>query len=221
MKVILGALVLSLALAAATPASAQTPASFGGKASLVLSGERLFGLDHASHPVLLAGPQAASTTNVSFLASPFGALTSDFGFARIGFDGFLTDFVTLGGAVSYFSTTISVQAGPGGGSQDVSGVLVAPRIGFAAALARMVSVWARCGVSYVAFESQNTKTSLLAFTLEVPFAFAIADHFAFSLGPTLDLGLTGKRTATAGPLSMSTDAKGNDYGVQGGLMGTF
>jgi hypothetical protein len=216
MKVILGALLVSVTLAA-TPASAQTPASFGGKGSLVLSAERLFGYDYSTNSGFLTGNQSSSTTTFSLVTSPFGVVTSNFGFARLAFDGFVTDTLSLGGAVSYFSSSVT----QGGRTTDLSGVLVAPRIGFAVGFSRVVSLWGRGGISYLSVETTATKTSLFALTLEAPLVFSLSEHFALTLGPTLDVGLSGTRTTTVGPVSTSTDVKGNDFGVQFGMMGSF
>jgi hypothetical protein len=199
-------------------ASAQTPSRFGGKASLVLSAERLTGYVYTSNLVTSGGTNTTrSSTTVSLLSSPTGVLSSNFGFPRVAFDGFVTDILSIGGAVSYVSASLS----SGGTSSDITGLLLAPRVGFALGFSSSVGLWARGGVSYLSLEAANTTTTLFALTLEAPFVFSVADHFALTLGPTLDLGLSGSRKTTVGPITQSVDVKGNDVGVQAGLMGNF
>jgi hypothetical protein len=67
--------------------------------------------------------------------------------------------------------------------------------------------------------------NLLAFTLEVPVVISPSPNAAITVGPTLDLGLSGgtesKRTAAGVTVTTKTNNKGTDIGLQAGLTVAF
>jgi hypothetical protein len=56
-------------------------------------------------------------------------------------------------------------------------------------------LWPRGGIAYSSLEPEGNVpgTKVFALSFEVPFAFAPTEGFAFLVGPTLDLGIAGKR----------------------------
>jgi len=168
--------------APSAPAAAPAgPSGFGDSGQFVLSAENLFGFNynHSSN----AGVKVSSTT-FSVLSDPLGVGVSTYQWPRLAFDAFVTKGISAGGAISYSRTTFSAS-----NVAAVNAFQVAPRIGYAQMVGPWLGVWPRVGVTYVYSDSND---NFLALTIDALAAIVASPHLAFTFGPTLDLGLTGK-----------------------------
>jgi len=194
--------------------AADEPPMFGERHQMVLSAERLFGYTHSSLPY-------RSTDDLSLLGD---TSTSTIAQPRVAFDVFVAGRLTAGGAAGYFRVRSSSSMFQP--ATTTSGVALAARVGYAAAVGRRVALWPRLGFTFVhhATESDvvfqgipaSSTTTVYALTVEVPVIVMVAPRFFVELGPTYDHGVEGH--------TGSLDAlypKQNDLGVQAGLGGYF
>ncbi len=103
--------------------------------------------------------------------------------ARLGIDGFVTNHLSIGGSLAFWTRD---RRGPGGA---VSGGLIAPRVGYAFDFSRAFGFWPRGGFTY----SNDNGQSDVALTVEGMFFASPASHFAFTFGPALDFTIAGDR----------------------------
>lgn len=193
------ALALWLALA---PASARAE-ELTSQGNLVFSAERFFGI-YFDHESVDFGDRDAETDSSSVSlgwSKPDSLLMTP----RLGIDYFLSRNFTLGGNIGIFSNSI----------EDVSrtGFLVGFRVGYALRLGHVVTLWPRGGFTYTTYGVENSAADYytLALTVDAPFAFALTEGFAFTLGPTLDLGFLAERG--------DRDASEVAFGIMFGLTG--
>ena len=182
--------------------------SFGQSGHVAISAERLFGFVHTDES---ENGASASANTINLLSAPTALIGSGYTWPRIGFDFFVSQSVSLGVAASYFN--LSPEAG------SLSGFQLAPRVGYSARVGEKVAIWPRGGITYeyVSTSSGGGSSgtqSLVALTLEAPFAILVVPRAAFLIGPTVDIGLTG--TASSG--GTNTDQKFTDFGLQCGLL---
>jgi hypothetical protein len=210
--------------AAAPPAVA---AAFGEAWHYAISLERAVGLDHISQTQSSYGTDSKMTaTNVSLFGSPTtGALTA-FSFPRAAFDLFLAQDFSVGMALGalYGSTTLTPSSGSST-DQSFTGVLAAPRVGYALHLTPDITLWARGGVSIVyakvssdaAYTGETSSSHLVAATIELPFVFNVLPHVALTASPTLDITFNGhlSRPSFAGG---AIDEHVTELGIQGGVL---
>jgi hypothetical protein len=206
------------------------------KGTFTLSGERLTGVMHVSETVSNPAPvgdRTTSVTTVSLLGSGIGAVNA-FGTAlgapRVGFDGFIIDGLSLGGTLSFVSTSYN----PDGPDNDMtlSAFSIAPRVGYAYMFTNVVGIWPRGGLSYIhesiSPEDNNaTSTSFhaFAFDVEAPLIITPVEHFSILVGPLFDVTFGGEQTATTRNNGVKVDVSRDDsltqFGLAAGLMGTF
>jgi hypothetical protein len=241
MKVSAG-LTLAAVMLSAGAASAQEGAGFGKQGQFVVSGERLFGIVFASerskqtvNNVEVTNTQ--SYTNINFLANATGRVSTTYSFARVGFDYLPIDGLTVGGSLAFYTLSGENETEGNGmsASQDTgsgNGFLLAPRAGYAFMFMPLLGIWPRGGITWLIGGTEsgsgNTKTSMsrLALTMEVPLVITPIPHAGFTVGPTLDLGLTGsdeiKNTDNMGVTTTTKlDTVGTDIGVQAGMFVYF
>jgi hypothetical protein len=221
------ALVMTpIAIARAAPA----PAAWNDGARVVLSAERMFGLTYASAAYPTSGDNNAMSSpltslDVSLFGDAVGRNVSPYSFPRLAIDAFVTPQVTVGGSATYFRTT--VPAAPDGVSGGTTATLVlAPRVGYVATISPRVSFWPRIGATYVhvdagvpLYDLQANETILDTFAIgaDLPFVFALAPHGAITFGPSIDLGLTGKRVEQI-DAPVTTHVQPIDLGLRAGLL---
>lgn len=169
----------SSAPAAAAPSG---PSGFGDGGQLVLSAENLFGFTYNHSSNTNAKP---TYTTYSLFTNPFGVEATTYQWPRLAFDAFVTKGISAGGAISFSRTTASA----GNNSASLNAFQVAPRIGYAMMVAPALAVWARGGVTYIYNDSNN---NFLALTIDALGAIIASPHLAITVGPTLDVALTGK-----------------------------
>jgi hypothetical protein len=165
------------------------------------------------------GTTTESRTNINLLHNGEADRSTGYSTARIGFDYFPTDGLSLGAALGYFHVSASSTFEAGGVSSTTDGgsgdaFLFAPRIGYAFMFAASAGIWPRAGITYVTLSTDsNLSAHALALTLEAPLVLTPIPHVAFLIGPTLDLGLSGG-TDNGGT---TTSYKLTDIGLQAGL----
>ena len=209
MKHALSALIVSFGLSASTLASAQ---EFGSKGDAVFSIDRVMGIT-GTHDAGDIGPAEYHDdfTSISFgwRAAPDG---SPFDVARLAFDYLIADHFSIGGALGYASVDADQQ-------NDYSTFIVAPRVGYAYAFGRVVGIWPRGGFTYhTRSEDNGIDEKGFALTLECPFTFSPATHFAFHIGPTFDIDMFGSRDPF--PIDKE-DHSFRTFGVNAGLLAWF
>lgn len=189
----LGALLLG------APAGAQ---SFHSAGQISVALERGFGIHHVRRN---ADPDVGPDRDYKGTTIGLGwaGAVTPLHWARAAIDGFLTDQLSLGGSFGFFSQS---------GDSDGSGVLLAPRVGYAIPLSQVFTFWMRGGLTYY----DVGDTSLLAVTGEAMFVASPHPSWGVVFGPTLDLGFTGE---TGGD---NADLMEFALGLPTvGLMGTF
>ena len=189
----IGALLLSAALWLAAPVSANAE-ELTSRGNLVFSAERFFGFyfDHESVDITDRTSQQNDTTSFS-LGWSRPADNNLLMIPRLGIDYFIGRNFTLGGNVGIFSNSIN--------DRSQTAFLLGFRVGYALRLGHVVSLWPRAGLSYssASVEGSNADYYNFGLTVDAPFAFALTEGFAFTLGPTLDLAFLaqhGDRDAT-------------------------
>lgn len=197
-------------------ASAEEP-TFGDAGHVAISAERLFGYVHASRTQTVAGMDTtASQDYFTLLTNPVGAV-SGYGWPRIGIDAFVTNGLSVGGALGFFYLSNQNDTAS-------TGFLLAPRIGYAVPVGPSVAIWPRAGVTYWHISNNpsgtgtDTSSSAVAVTIEVPVTILLAPRVAFTIGPAVDIGVGGSTSASVGGASVSADQKYTDIGGHAGLL---
>jgi hypothetical protein len=185
------------AFALATPALAQD--TFGTKNDFVFAADRLTG-------VYLFKQGNEKDTVLGLLQTPWGV--NVYQTARIGFDWFPINHLSIGGTLSYWSLRREQDNGPG--DVTTKEFLFAPRIGYAIPISKSFGFWPRGGISYRSTTVGDADANgEVALTFEAQFYASPAPHFAFIFGPVLDLGIAG-----------DYDDKASNIGIlTGGILG--
>ncbi|MFZ5895341.1 MAG: hypothetical protein ACOY0T_30075 [Myxococcota bacterium] len=211
---------------------------FGSAGSFAVSAERLMGFVYArTSSEVLGVTTTRSNTTLTFLNSAsfdsaMSGPTTNYSSARIAFDFFPINGLSLGGSIGLYHVSSSVEQEANGLSQEEDlgsglGFIFTPRIGYAVMFTPKVGLWPRGGVSYASVHAESPGGSELtasgvAITLESPFVIAPVPHVAFLVGPSLDLGVGGStETQGAGGTTVSRDRTGTDIGVHGGMTAFF
>ena len=210
MKQALSAVVLSLGLLLPALAHAQ---ELGSKGDAVFSADRLMGVS-GTHVRREIGPGPNVYDN-DWTSISFGWRgnpdLSPFDVPRFSFDYVIFEHFSIGGSLGY------VSLAPDDGN-DVSAFLVAARVGYAYAFGRVVGIWPRGGFTYHTFNvDDNYDDNGFALTLECPFTFSPATHFAFHVGPTFDIDMFGERDT---PVA-DGDVRFRTFGLNAGILGWF
>jgi len=209
MKHALSALVSSLGLLLPALASAQ---ELGAKGDVVFSVDRLMGVT-GTHITGERGPLEYKDdfTSISFgwRASPD---LSPFDVPRFAFDYLFIDHLSIGGSLGYASVD-------GDQSPDYSTFLISPRVGYAYAFGKVVGIWPRAGFTYHSTSiDDGFDEKGFALSLECPFTFSPATHFAFHIGPSFDVDMFGSRDPS--PIDKG-DRTYRAFGINAGLLGWF
>jgi hypothetical protein len=209
MKHALSALLVSFGLLLPMAASAQ---ELGAKGDAVFSVDRLMGIT-ATHE---AGDRGAVEYHDDFTALSFGWRAtpdrSPFDVPRLAFDYLITEHLSIGGALGYTSVDADQL-------DDYSAFIISPRVGYAYAFGKVVGIWPRGGFTYYSSSVDNgIDEKGFALTLECPFTFSVASHFAFHVGPTFDIDLFGSRDPF--PIDKE-DHSFRTFGLNAGLLAWF
>ncbi len=170
--------------APAAPSPSSGPSGFGDSGQFILSAENLFGFNY-NHP----GGNNAHATTFSLFSDGFAGVTQNtYQWPRLAFDVFVIKGISAGGAISYSRTSYSNL--PANTTIAATNAFeIAPRIGYAQMVGPWLGVWPRAGVTYI-YSASNS--NFLALTIDALAAIVVSPHLAITLGPTLDLGLSGK-----------------------------
>jgi len=209
MKKALPALVLSLGLLLPALASAQ---ELGAKGDAVFSVDRLMGIT-TTH---VAGERLPTHmlyhddwTSISFgwRSSPD---ISPFDMPRFAFDYLVINHLSIGGSLGYVSLDANT-------ANDVSMFEISPRVGYLYSFGRVVAIWPRGGFTYYSTTNNDVFDEKgFALTLECPFTFSPASHFAFHVGPTFDVDMFGSRDPSG---TDKGDRTYRTFGLNIGLLG--
>jgi hypothetical protein len=209
MKHALSALLISFGLLLPALASAQ---ELGAKGDVVFSVDRLMGIT-GTHE---SGERGPAEYHDDFTSLSFGWRASPdmspFDVPRFAFDYLVIDHLSIGGSLGYASVDADQQ-------NDYSTFLISPRVGYAYAFGKVVGIWPRGGFTYYSTSIDNQFDQKgFALSLECPFTFSPASHFAFHIGPTFDIDMFGSRDPY--PLD-KRDHSYRTYGLNGGLLAWF
>lgn len=129
---------------------------------------------------------------------------------RAAVDFFLTDGLSLGGSLGFYSW---------GGDGERSGFLLYPRVGYAIGLGHSVTLWPRGGISYFSEETPGGGATFtqLAISGECQFLLWPTRSWAIMMGPTLDLGVSGEVQTDPGDADFSQRSFGLTFGLLGAL----
>ncbi len=244
-KVVAGIVAFGAATLVSSVASAQA-ANVPAEGNFVFGAERMFGfysyhgsMDGTDNNVPYTAKQ--SGTQLSLLWGENGVGGDGLGanpdaIPRIGFDYMLTDLISLGGSLGYYTSggqnkiEPSVGAAVSADTPSINGFAVAPRVGFMVPITNGVAFWPRVGFSYYHFGTttkdppnpdHENNISLEQINGEFMFWLSPIEHFGFLVGPIVDLGVGGSIESKAGGLSVSNNASWTNYGVAAGLGGYF
>ena len=196
-----------LGVAAWLTASGAQAQPFGTRGQLSVSAERLFGVTHSvvSEDISpnFSAPQLATassqTDSVNLLSTPRAAV---YNAPRLAFDYFVANHLSLGGAASY--AFVAQRSGGVGG--------LAGRVGYASMFTESAGIWPRAGLTYERFSGAlYPDAHYVALTVEAPFVLSPTPRVAFTVGPTFDLGLSGRGM-------YGTSERVTELGLQGGLL---
>ena len=232
-----GSASIGASAGAGAGASVGMLTGFGRSGTFVIGAERLMGFSQTSTKVKVDDPAVSresdsSQTSFYFLGSnPAGndlnSQGSPFIAPRIGFDYFVIDNVSVGGAVTYVSDSSSGDQTQGNQQTDLQDIksntfMVSPRAGYALMFSETFGLWPRGGITYVSHkvEVDDTEQSgtLLALSLEGNLVITPVPHAGFTIGPTLDFPILGSGEAKAGQNTTDLDTfKITTFGLQAGL----
>jgi hypothetical protein len=234
----------------AAPASAQDKKVFGTTGTIIISAERvspLLAYQNFSTKSERNGVETTtsqSTTTMSLLASPNFDNIGFHTIPRLAFDFTVADNITVGGSIfAMFTLSAKTETKTGGVSQsDDSSKLsvfgIAPRVGYILDLGDTFAFWPRLGFSYVTATSSSpprttggvttessSTVNQLALGLEGLFAIMPVRNFGITIGPVIDVPLTGKRkseTKSGGVTnSQEVNASQFHFGLTAGVLGVF
>jgi hypothetical protein len=172
---------------------------------------------------------------------PYGVFSSFYNLPRLGFDWLPIRNLTLGGAAWLYTdlqSTDSKSPAGGGSSKNndqpkVTYWGIAPRVGYIIPLGEKLFFWPRAGVEYHNVSTSDVgygsgSTTQFAIEAEALLVISPWNHFGFTVGPTLDVPVSGEQTTTSPPVnggttSISTrvDSAMFQVGLSAGMLGHF
>lgn len=204
------------------------PAALGEAWHYAISLERAVGYDHVSATQGSYGQdsgtvngQSTTANTFSLFGVPNAGLPAAFSFPRAAFDLFVPHHFSVGIGLGALRGWGSVTPSAGsGGTLSSTGLLAAPRVGYALNLATNITLWARGGITvvyskieteYGSYHPAPMSSRLVAATVELPVVFTVLPRLALTAGPTLDITFSGH-----GLQGNATHV--NELGVQGGVL---
>ncbi|HVU01168.1 MAG TPA: hypothetical protein VHE30_05425 [Polyangiaceae bacterium] len=199
------------------------------KGTFAISMERLSGFNHVKSSTTVNTPGGDVTTSTSadrFMLMGMEA-SSPADLPRVGLDYFIIDKLSLGGTlfIGYSSATTNL-GGLGNANASATDILFAPRVGYAVMFNDTIGVWPRGGFSYFhrSIDPDNGPSDsayYLALNLEAPFIFGLANGFAITAGPAVDVSLTGSATTHNANVSVDRDISYFSFGLFAGFLAWF
>jgi hypothetical protein len=178
----------------------------------------------------------SDTTRTQFDFLARGTVKSPFVAPRVGFDYFVIDGLSIGGALGYYSTEHDGDETRGNNKTDIvkeedSGWLVAPRVGYCFMFTDMVGIWPRGGFTYASGKEersppvgadQKLEADVLDLTIEGMLVISPVPHAGFMVGPTLEFPLSGSGELDQGNASQDLDdIKVTTLALQAGVFAWF
>jgi opacity protein-like surface antigen len=240
---VVAVLVLAGSARAAEP-EGQGSSRFGSR-GVIVSADRLIPLtSYESFKVTQSDGSSETKSNLSLgllSNAPYTAFGTFYNLPRLALDWIPIRNLTLGGALwAYTQLTSTDSRSPANGSSTSSDQPkvtywgVAPRVGYVVPLSEVLSLWPRAGVEYhnVSASSVNGKASPSAnqFSLEAEVMLVVSpwNHFGFTVGPTIDVPVSGSTTSpagmgtgTGGATTASVDTAMFQVGASAGMLGHF
>jgi hypothetical protein len=155
---------------------------------------------------------------------------------RLGIDYFVIDGLSIGGTLIFLTQSTEGEFEPAGGptvtvdGPSTTAFLFAPRVGYGVMFNDVVGLWPRGGITYYNVNIDDndpppgdteTSDSGFAFTIEVPLVLSPAEHVALTVGPTIDIPLSGTRETTTAGVSSEVDHTLFEFGIRAGLLAWF
>lgn len=183
--------------------SSAASAEIGKPLDVVVSAERLFGIYGVERDYEPDDLDDDDDTSIGLLMQ--GYHLSPVTVPRVAIDIFIIDSLSLGGSLGLYSNDIG----------NSSGVLFAPRVGYAIEFNRQWGFWPKGGFTY--YSQNNPDRGHFSLSMEGAFTFMPDPSFGFTATPFLDLGLGGEQDA--GPVDI--DYVDRAFGVALGLFVRF
>jgi hypothetical protein len=242
----IGVAVASLSLASSARAEEGQGTHRFGTPGFIVSADRLLPL--ISYQSVKTSDDGASETqsrlSIALLNNgPYGVsstlFTSFYNLPRLGFDWVPVQNLTLGGALwLYADLSASLSTSPASGPSTsanqpkVTYWGVAPRVGYIFPIGDKLSFWPRAGIEYLNVSSSdvgNGSGSVTQFAVNVEAMLVVSpwNHFGFTVGPTVDIPISGEQTTTSTPngggTSTSTRVSSSMFqvGMSAGMLGHF
>ncbi|MCU0693294.1 MAG: hypothetical protein MUF54_18030 [Polyangiaceae bacterium] len=227
-RTIAGILALGTAMLVTSSAFAQ---DMGAEGTGALSADRLFGITgyKVSREADLPGSVEIEDTGTLFTLA-WGLNLDGVDnvpvpgtIPRLSFDYFVIDDLSLGGSLGFATYRGERDGEPRDWDHDdVTAFAFAPRIGYMFHLGDSAGFWLRGGLTYFDYEVENrVDGSILQLNAEGIFAIRIVDNFAFTVGPAIDIPITGSYEHQPGPGPYDVDTSVLSFGAYCGLMGWF
>ena len=234
----------ALLATALAPSIASADTSFGGEGQFILSADRLFGFTVASikrSPEDGDNYQKQSVSNLSLLGISSVATTplNPYLSPNFGIHYTVIPALTIGGNLGYARASGSSETKEGNTTTKTDGeptnvLLISPKVGYIINLAPNFSLWLRGGITYYRGwssdeEDDNNKVSTtwsgFGLNIDPQLVFSPAEHVGITLGPVLDIPLTGslETEVKQGNTTVTTkyDLKASNYGATIGLLAHF
>ncbi|MBK9001071.1 MAG: hypothetical protein IPM35_35565 [Myxococcales bacterium] len=198
---------------------------FATAGRFAIGAERVFGyastttkVETEFQPGNIDYERETTRTQLDFLAR--GDVSNPFVAPRIGFDYFVIDGLSIGGAFAYTSDKEEGDETVGNNSGDLpeetsSAFAIAPRVGYCFMFNDTVGIWPRGGFTYASGKEEtdfpgnapdtSADYSVLDLTLEGMLVITPVPHAGFMVGPTIDLPLSGSGEIDQGNTSQDID----------------
>ena len=238
------AVALTVSLGAASAAAQAAPGGFGSSGQFTIGAERLFGFASSNQNTEVEqGGQTASDSDsitrftllglngIPNTSHPTG-IPSPYSVPRVGLDYFVIDRLSIGGSLMFLTQSGERENELAGQSQtndlpSSTMFVLAPRVGYAIMFNDTIGIWPRGGFTFYTastdIDSPAGTTEIsengFAFSLEGLFLIAPTPNFGFTVGPTLDIGITGgvETTPPAPVAGVDADKTITDIGIHAGI----
>ncbi len=230
-RILVGSLLLAFALVGT---SAFAEDRFASKGQMIIGAERLFGLYWTSRYWENEDSKAEATSSgLSFQLLWNANRRIDNQIPRLAFDYAVINNLTIGGSLGLAYSSGETENDPGNDVDEPSllHLLLAPRVGYAIMFNDSFGIWPRAGFSLMYWSEEqeanngnDVKTSewTLGMTIEGMLVYSPATHFAFTFGPTIDLGITGNQEQDIqGGNDPEWTVRNHIVGISAGLVGYF
>lgn len=220
----------------APPSRSSSVDNIGEEGQLTFGVDRVMGLsfDRTTDTPDSGGDIIFKSTSISLFGNPGGGgAAPTLMIPRLALDFFVTEGISVGGSLIYFSRTGETETDAGTADGDTTTTFgIAPRVGYAMAFDETFSFWPRGGITYFTSKTETPGTggggsttntvNGLDLTIEAMVGISPIEHFAILAGPYLDLGLSGKAKTEppTGP-SSEVDAKTTSYGLSVSILGYY